>query len=55
MASTPEYGWPTPNDSDYVKDGAEAMRNLGDAIDSTVYAQSLIVNAIINPFLLMGA
>lgn len=55
MASTPEYGWPTPNDSDYVKDGAEAIRNLGDAIDSTVYDQSLIINSIINPLLLMGA
>jgi hypothetical protein len=55
MASTPEYGWPTPNNSDYVKDGAEAIRDLGDAIDATVYAQSLIVDSIINPLLLMGA
>jgi len=55
MANSPNYGWPEPNDSDYVKNGAEAMRDLGDAIDSTVYAQSLIINAIINPFLLMGA
>jgi hypothetical protein len=55
MATTPEYGWPTPNDSDYVKNGAEAMRNLGDAIDSTVYANALIVEAMISPFLLMGA
>lgn len=55
MATSPNYGWPEPNDSDYVKNGAEAMRDLGDAIDSTVYAQSLQIAALIHPFLLMGA
>jgi hypothetical protein len=55
MATTPEYNWPTPNDSDFVKDGALAMRDLGDAIDATVYAQSLVIAALIHPFLLMGA
>lgn len=55
MATSPNYGWPEPNDTDYVKNGADAMRDLGDAIDATVYAQSLIVNSIIHPFLLMGA
>jgi hypothetical protein len=48
MATTPQYGWPTPNDSDFVKNGALAMRDLGDAIDTTVFS-------IIHPFLLMGA
>jgi hypothetical protein len=36
MATTPTYGWTTPNDSDPFKDGALAIRNLGNAIDSSV-------------------
>lgn len=36
MATTPTYSWPTPDNTDLVKDGALAMRNLGDAIDTTV-------------------
>jgi hypothetical protein len=36
MATTTNYGWTTPNDSDPFKDGALAMRTLGNAIDSTV-------------------
>jgi hypothetical protein len=35
MATTPNYGWTTPNDSDPFKDGALAIRTLGNAIDST--------------------
>lgn len=34
--TTPNYGWPTPADTDFVKDGAAAIRALGDAIDETV-------------------
>jgi len=34
--STPTYGWPTPADTDFVKDGAAAIRDLGDAVDATV-------------------
>jgi len=30
MALSPYYGWDEPNDSDYVKNGALAMRTLGD-------------------------
>ena len=37
MAVTPNYSWPVPVDTDYVKDGAEAIKDLGDAIDSTVF------------------
>jgi len=37
MAVTPNYSWPVPVNTDYVKDGAEAIKNLGDAIDSTVF------------------
>lgn len=38
MATTPHYGWETPDDTDLVKDGALAIRTLGNAIDSTVYS-----------------
>lgn len=37
MATTTNYGWTTPNDTDLVKDGAAAIRTLGTAIDTTVY------------------
>ena len=36
MAITPNYSWPLPDDTDLVKDGAEAIRDLGNAIDTTV-------------------
>jgi hypothetical protein len=55
MATSPNFGWPEPDDSDFVKDGALAIRDLGNAIDSTVYSIDLTVEALINPFLLMGA
>jgi len=35
---TPNYSWPVPTSSDYVKDGATAIEALGDAIDATVFA-----------------
>lgn len=35
MATTTNYGWTTPNDTDLVKDGASAIRTLGSAIDTT--------------------
>jgi hypothetical protein len=35
MATTPNYSWQTPDDTDLVKDGAAAIRELGDDIDST--------------------
>jgi hypothetical protein len=37
MAVTPNYSWPVPVNTDYVKDGADAIKDLGDAIDATVY------------------
>jgi hypothetical protein len=55
MALSPNYGWEEPDDSDLVKDGALAMRTLGDDIDSTVYSIDLQVQGLIHPFLLMGA
>ena len=35
MATTTNYSWTTPNDTDLVKDGAGAIRSLGTAIDTT--------------------
>jgi len=37
MATTTNYSWTTPNDTDLVKDGASAIRTLGSAIDTTVF------------------
>jgi hypothetical protein len=36
MATTTNNGWETPDDTDLVKDGALAMRTLGQAIDTSV-------------------
>lgn len=36
MATSPNYGWEEPDDTDLVKDGALSIRTLGNAIDSTV-------------------
>lgn len=35
MANTTNFGWETPDDTDLVKDGAAAMRTLGNAIDTS--------------------
>lgn len=36
MATTTNYGWETPDDTDLVKDGAAAIRTLGSAIDTSM-------------------
>lgn len=36
--TTPNYGWPVPTSTDYVKDGAVAIEALGDAIDATLFS-----------------
>jgi hypothetical protein len=36
MAVTPNYSWPVPVATDFVKDGWEAISDLGNAIDTTV-------------------
>jgi len=36
MATTTNFGWTTPDDTAYVKDGAAAMRTLGSAIDTSM-------------------
>lgn len=35
MASTTSFGWSTPDNTSLVKDGALAIRTLGEAIDSS--------------------
>lgn len=36
MATTPNFGWTTPDDTGFVKDGASAMRTLGNNIDASM-------------------
>jgi hypothetical protein len=38
MATTTNYSWTTPDDTDLVKDGAAAIRTLGSSADTTVKA-----------------
>lgn len=38
MATTTNYAWDTPDDTDLVKDGAAAIRTLGSSVDTTVKA-----------------
>ena len=38
MATTTNYGWATPDDTDLVKDGAAAIRTLGTSIDTSFAA-----------------
>jgi hypothetical protein len=40
MATTTNYAWATPDDTDLVKDGAAAIRTLGSSIDSTVFTNA---------------
>ena len=35
MATTTNFGWTTPNDTDLVKDGAAAIRTLGSGVDTS--------------------
>jgi hypothetical protein len=55
MATSPNYGWTEPNDTDFITDGALAMRDLGNAIDSTVNKIENFKGENPHPFLLMGA
>ena len=36
MATSTYYGWTEPDNTSFVKDGALAMRTLGNAIDTTL-------------------
>lgn len=55
MATSPYYGWDEPNDSDYVKNGALAMRTLGNDIDATLNQIENFKGEIFHPFMMMGA
>jgi hypothetical protein len=44
--TTPNYGWPVPTSTDYVKDGATAIEALGDAIDATVFGLKGIAQVV---------
>lgn len=35
MATTTNFGWTTPNNTDLVKDGASAIRTLGNGVDTS--------------------
>jgi hypothetical protein len=37
MATSPQYSWPEPDNSSLVKNGAQDIRALGDAIDTSVW------------------
>ncbi len=36
MPNTTNYSFPTPADTDLVKNGADAIRDLGDAVDTAM-------------------
>ena len=55
MATSTTYGWIEPDDSDYLKEGADAIRTMGNAIDTTVNKIENFKGEIQHPFLLMGA
>lgn len=55
MATSPNYGWLQPDDSDFVKDGALAIRDVTDDADATVNKIENFKGGIVHPFLLMGA
>jgi hypothetical protein len=55
MATSPNYGWSEPDNTSFVKDGALAMRTLGNAIDTTVNKIENFKGEIFHPFMMMGA
>jgi len=55
MATSTHYGWAEPDDTAYVKNGAQAMRTLGNSIDVQVNKIENYKGFIPHPFLLMGA
>lgn len=53
--TTPNYGWPVPTNTDYVKDGASAISDLGDAIDATVFGLTFDGMTLLSTTTLSGA
>ena len=48
MATSTLYGWPEPDNTSLVKNGAQAMRDLGNAIDTTMATKAVASNPVIN-------
>jgi len=50
MATTTNYGWTTPDDTDLVKNGASAIRSLGTSVDTALWSAGYSAgkNKIIN-------
>lgn len=46
MPTTPNYGWDTPADTDYVTNGALAIRTMANDADATVYAVEQDLDAV---------
>lgn len=55
MATSTYYGWTEPDDADYLKQGAAAMRTLGNEISTTLNKIENFKGEIVHPFLTMGA
>ena len=47
MPTTTNNGWPTPADTDLVKNGADAIRDLGNAIDTTLGVYSAVTPGLV--------
>jgi hypothetical protein len=47
MGTTTNNGWPTPVQTDLVKDGWEAIKDLGDAIDTTLGVYSPTTSGLV--------
>lgn len=48
MATSPNYGWAEPDNTDLVKNGALAIRTLGNDIDTTMATKAVASNPFIN-------
>jgi hypothetical protein len=46
MPTTPNYGWDTPANTDYVTNGALAIRTMANDADATVYGIEQDLNAV---------
>ena len=54
MGTTTNYSWPTPVSSDYVTDGWDAIKDMGDAIDTTLALVRVPTGAVL-PYAADGA
>ena len=54
MATTTNYSWTTPDNTDLVKNGALAIRTLGSAIDTTVFNNANLALGVRKNYLING-